>query len=234
MIIALFGNDYVKKNRRLADLIREFQEKTGSNSVLRFVQDNFSRSEIENLIKGQGLFEKQIIAVFDQIFSVSEFRDLFLESVLGFSESPNVFVLLETEEEKKLTEVLKGKAKIEKMDLPEIRPFNLYSLSDAFGRRDRKKFWILFLKAQTAGFTPEEILGVLFWQVKNILIVLDSKNEAESGLKSFPYKKAKEFSKNFSAEDLKKLSSGLNSLYHEAHLGKIDFLSSLEKFILKI
>lgn len=235
MIFFLFGDDFKKKNQRLATLIRDFQKKDGDISFGRYNQDNFNISEIESLIQSQGLFEKRFLSVFDNLLSSKELKDLLLNRAGDFSDSENIFIFLETDLDKEISDLFKKEArKVENFILPKIREFNLYSLTDAFGRKDKKKLWALYQKAVLAGFTSEEIQGVLFWQVKNILIVQESKSLSESGLKPFPYQKAKGFSRNFSGEELKKHSEDLISLYHKSHLGQKDFSTGLEKFILNI
>ncbi len=231
MLILLHGNDFKKIKQKAG----EFMEKSGQDvSIIRFDQDNFSLSEIENLIQGQGLFEKKRLVVLDHLLSFEELKELLVARARNFAESQNIFVFLETELKEDLLGLFKKEGKFEKFSRPEVKAFNLYSLTDAFGQKNKKKLWALYQKAVLAGFTPEEIQGVLFWQVKNILIAKESKSPSESGLKPFPFKKAKEFSKNFTDEELKTHSTDLVELYHRSHLGQKDFATGLEQFILRI
>jgi hypothetical protein len=44
--------------------------------------------------------------------------------------------------------------------------FKIFSITDAFGKRDRKEMWVLYTKAKRKNISDEEIHGILFWQVK--------------------------------------------------------------------
>jgi hypothetical protein len=112
--------------------------------------------------------------------------------------------------------------------------FNIFSLTDAFGRRDKKNLWVLFQKAVESGAVPEEIHGILFWQLKSMLLAHACKSAAEAGVKPFVWSKARTFAKNWSEEELKNLSAKMVSLYHDAHRGIYEFPIALERLILTI
>jgi len=94
--------------------------------------------------------------------------------------------------------------------------------------------WTLYQQALRHGVVSEELHGVLFWQVKSMLLAMLSKDAKESRLNPFVYSKAKNYAKNFTLPELKKISSQLITMYHRAHRGEVDFDVSLEKFFLSI
>jgi len=113
-----------------------------------------------------------------------------------------------------------------------ISNFSIFSLADALGERDKKRMWVLYREAIDLGISPEEIVGTLFWQVKMILLAHRVKKATDAGVKDFPFSKAQRYAKNYSLDEIQKLSSDIISIYHEAHRGKVDFEIELEKLIL--
>ena len=107
----------------------------------------------------------------------------------------------------------------------------MFSLTDALGNRDKKKLWTLYQKAIRTNAVPEELHGILFWQVKTMLLV--SQKETKD-LKPFAVSKAKKFIQNYSEEELQKLARNLVELYHDTRRGFVEFPIALEQFILSI
>jgi len=88
-----------------------------------------------------------------------------------------------------------------------------FDIADSFEKKDKMKTWILYNQAIDRGMEPEAIAGIILWKIK----VLASKNKCL-------------FSKN----ELKDCSSKLVSIYHKSHLGEIDFVLSLEQYLLSV
>ena len=112
--------------------------------------------------------------------------------------------------------------------------FNVFALTDALGERDRKKLWTLYQRAKYAEVSPEEIHGILFWQVKSMLLAKNAKNAEEAGLKPYPFKKSVGFLKHYTGGEVEHLSRKLLSVSHDARRGLHDFDIALERFVLNI
>ena len=112
--------------------------------------------------------------------------------------------------------------------------FNIFTLTDALGARDKKQAWVLYQKALAAGFSAEEIFFKIIWQVKSMLIALRTKNVGETDMKAFPYSKAKRFLKNFKPGELEKLSEDLVIDYQCARRGEIEIEMVIEKVLLSL
>ena len=97
-----------------------------------------------------------------------------------------------------------------------------------------KDAWVLLQKALDTGGVPEEIHGMLFWQVKSMILAVSSKTAGEAGLNPFVFRKSLSFAKNFTEEELKNLSARLVSIYHDARRGGDELAIALEKFVLSI
>lgn len=112
------------------------------------------------------------------------------------------------------------------------REFNIFTLTDAFGARQKKEAWILYQKALFSGVSAEEIFFKLFWQVKSMLIAQKTKNVEETDMKTFPYNKAKSFLKNFKHGELEKLSESLVTGYILVRQGRGEVETLVEKILL--
>jgi DNA polymerase III delta subunit len=110
--------------------------------------------------------------------------------------------------------------------------FNTFQLADALLHRDRKALWVLLVRARAAGIAPEEIAGVLFWQLKTLRLAETTKHARDAGVKDFPYNKAKRALPNFKSGEIAALLGELLALYHAGHAGE-DMNIGLERFVLK-
>ena len=114
------------------------------------------------------------------------------------------------------------------------REFNAFSITDAFGVKDKKKAWILYQKAMLEGVSSEEIFFKLVWQVKSMLLASRTKDAREADMKEFPYNKSKKFLKNFNKEELEQISSDLVTGYHQVRRGKGDMETFVERVLLSL
>src|SRR5690606_36911869 len=90
-------------------------------------------------------------------------KDLF-GAVVDFSPEED------TEEEKRL--LLQG------------RPdFNIFTITDAVGARDKRRAWVLYMQALAAGFSAEEVFFKIVWQVKSMLIARKTASVVETDMK---------------------------------------------------
>jgi DNA polymerase III delta subunit len=239
MLYVLHGSDFVKRGKKLDEMVQFFLTKKPNTSFAKVNAGDFSNYSLDELAGGQGLFENKCVVVLDGIFENKETKEIILKKLDSLGKSNNVFVINERALLKgDLAALLKHSEKIQEFLLKEkmARPeFNIFSLSDAIGARDKKRAWTLYLRALENGSEPEEIHGTIFWAVKNMALVKDAKQPtAEStGLKPFVLGKAKSSANNYSKKELNDFSSRLVSLYHDSHRGIGDFSAGLEKLILE-
>ena len=79
-----------------------------------------------------------------------------------------------------------------------------------------------------------ELIGILWWQLKTLLLAQKTGNASEAGMKDFPYKKAKQALPNFAAGEVESLSLSLLTLYHQGHSGEVDIDEALELWLLSL
>ena len=132
------------------------------------------------------------------------------------SKSPNSFVFLESKLNKMILDIFKKtRAELNIFILPKAQTekFNNFLVANAFGQKDKLNLWIYFRQAVDRGVGMEELIGVLFWKVKDMLI-------------------KKDFRK-FSEAELKSSASRLSFLLPEARKAGLDAEAAFEQFLLE-
>ena len=238
MLYFFHGSDKDSARAKARGLIDALRKKKPDAELFRIDAESWSETKLQELTAGQGLFNNSYIIHITSLFENKEAKGGFVDHLEDIAKSPNVFISIEGDVDKKtLLTVASSAEKVQSFDKfktgkkPE---FNIFSLTDAFGRRDRKKLWVLFRKAVSGGAVPEEIHGILFWQLKSMILASSAKTAGEAGVAPFVFTKAKSFLKNYEERELKNLSSKLVKMYHDAHRGVHDFEVALERLILSI
>lgn len=235
MLYVLHGSDSRKSREKLHVLVKKLLLKKPNASYFRVDDENFSEAKIEEYIGSQGLFESKYIVLLDKLLENRESGEVLVSRAGEIADSENIFILLEEEIHERTLKILKRHAeKVQEFSLSKQGKsyrFNVFSVTDAFGGRSKKKLWTLYHKAIRSGVAAEELHGILFWQVKTMLLV--DNNDTE-GMKQFVVGKARKFLRNYSTEELKKLSSQLVSIYQGARRGAVELDIALESFVLGI
>ena len=257
MLYFLHGTDTDAVKKKAQSLVADLLKKKPDASVFTLTDENWNDDAIDEYVGGQGLFANKYIVVIKNILTGSgiskektaerkEFKERFLEKLEIFAESPNIFIMSEGFIDKvSLKKIEKHAEKVQEFLLAEksevggkIRmtgksDFNIFSLTDAFGSRDKKTLWVLYRQAVAAGKVPEEIHGILFWQLKSMVLAARTKSAEDAGLAPFVYSKSKRAASNFSSEELALMLGKMVGLYHDSHRGIHDFETALERFILE-
>lgn len=237
MLYILHGSDFQKRNTKLRQLLSGLEKKRPNAELFKLESENMSAARLEELCGGQGLFDSKYVVQIDQVMDSAEQRDLVLEYAKTLGESENVFLLIENELNKTTLKKLEKHAeRVEEFSKkgPVKKEFNTFGLADALGKRDRRGLWVEFEKALRALKEPEEIHGILFWQLKSIALAQQTTSSDEAGMKDFPYKKAKGFTRNFSEDELYALLGDLVERYHLARRGEGTLETQLEQFVLRV
>ncbi len=238
MLYLLHGEDKIKAREKALELVDVLRKKKPDASFQKIEMESFSNDLLEEFVVGQGLFENKKIVYFDSVCENKEYRDFILSKLSAIAESENILIFLEGKLDKAtLTKFEKKAQKVQEFKKTEKefkQDFNIFSLTDAFGRRDKRNLWVLYEKALSAGKSAEEVHGILFWQLKSIFLASESEGIKESGLAPFVYSKAKSFSANFKKTELLATSKKMVEVYNNARNGKVDFEIGLEQFILSL
>ena len=87
-------------------------------------------------------------------------------------------------------------------------------MANAFGQRDKLNLWVYFRQAMDRGVGMEELIGVLFWKIKDMIL-------------------KKDFRK-FSEIELKDSASRLSYLLPQARKKGKDAEATFEQFLLEV
>lgn len=217
--------------------------------LFRITADESSRDIISSYIESQGLFIQKYIVVLDGVLSDSKKAEDIIDLLPDLKASPHIFVIIESGISASLLKKIephadsiklsegKNESKSGGADFGAAKSgefASLFVLADAMGNRDKKKAWQLYREAIDRGTVAEEIIGTLFWQMKMILLALQTTSANAAGVKDFPYQKAKRFAANFTLEEAASLSHTLISIYHDSHRGFINPEIELEKVMLSL
>ncbi len=215
-MIYLFSGDDVKL--KSAELERLIKQEKGSE-ILRFGKSDFNRGQIEGLYSGSGLFSQKFIAVFSNFLEYEEIRDFMLEKLPLMAESENSFIFMEGKLGKPITDLFKKAGpkgiQISIFELPKSteRKFDNFTLANAFSQKDKLNSWIYFRQAVERGASLEELAGILFWKMKDMILK-----------KSFV---------KFTEQELKTLSQKMSYLLPEARKTGRDAEIAFEQFLLE-
>ncbi|MEX0672593.1 MAG: hypothetical protein WDZ82_03255 [Candidatus Paceibacterota bacterium] len=237
MLYILYGSDFQKRNTKLNQLLLGLEKKRPNAELFKLDEMDISPVRLEELAGSQGLFDSKYIVQIDQVMDIADARETVLESAKSLGESENVFIIVENELSKAVLKRLEKHAeRVEEFSKKKEgkKEFNTFALADALGKRDRKALWVEYQKNCRELKAPEEIHGVLFWQLKSIAIAQQTNSAEEAGMKAFPYSKAKGFGKNYTDKELYDLLGDLVERYHLARRGEGDMSTQLEQFVLTV
>lgn len=237
MLYLLYGNNFDKVRSKLRDITLAQKKKDPHATLFRMDGDSFEEARFEELFGGQGLFQSKYIVVLDGLISDKKVSETVIKSLKECAESQNIFIIIEEYLSKEhLKKIEKLAEKVQEFSLKtaakEEKPFQIFSVADALGRRDGKGLWLHYQRGLFSGVDPEEMHRIMLWQVKSMIIATNSLNAGDAGLNPFVWRKARDFAKNYKEEELAKLSADLVSLYHNARRGKGEFEILLERFVL--
>lgn len=234
MFYIIYGKEREQGRARFRELREELGKVCGEEHQV--LEGEFSSEFLHGAASSQGLFGDKTLFVFDCVFDKKTEQEALLEHASELHLSPNYFLVFEPEFDKKIIDEIKEtKVVVEELSPRKVdaRPdFNIFSLGDALGARNKKELWVLYQEALGVELSPEEICGTLFWAVRNIALMKDVKPGHDKGMSPFVAKKSREYAKNYSSEEIIKLSRTLTVLYHEAHRGGESMEIAIERFIL--
>jgi len=213
MIYLFTGDDF--KNKYSA--YDKFMKSIPKSVETFFISKNdFDPMRIESFYSGEGLFFSKCAVIFSDIFEREEIRDFILKKLELISESQNDFIFLESKLNKPILDAFrKVRAELNVFELPKEKKekYDNFILAYDFEKRDKLNLWIHFRQAMDRGVGMEELIGVLFWKAKDMIL-------------------KKNFGK-FSEDEIKNFAGKLSYLLPEARKEGIDAESAFEQFLLE-
>jgi len=213
MIYLFSGDDAKSKILNYEKFIKSIPAGTEPFFINR---NSFDRVQIESFYSGASLFSILSAIIFQGILEHEETRDFVLDKLNLMGESVNTFVFLEGKLNKPILDTFKkARAELNVFELPKEKKekYDNFLVANAFANKDKLNTWIYFRQAVDVGVSLEEIAGVLFWKIKDLIL-------------------KKDFQK-FKEEQLKDFVARLSYLLPEARKEGKDAESALEQFLLE-
>lgn len=221
MLYLFSGNDFKNKILNYEKFIKSLSAQADIPFLEIFFinRNDFNPIQIESFYSGSSLFSALSAIVFQNIFEYEETRDFVLDKLKQMGESNNLFIFLEGKLNKPILDAFKKveakRMQINIFELPKekLEKFDNFLVANTFANKDKLNTWIYFRQAMDVGVNIEEIVGVLFWKIKDMLL-------------------KKNFSK-FSSEQLKTFTSRISYILPEARKKGCDAESAFEQFLLE-
>ena len=213
-MIYLFAGDDSKAKRAAYEKFIKSRPK--GEETFFIGKNDFNRMQVENFYSGAGLFFSKCAVFFENIFENEDTQEFILEKLDLISESQNDFIFLEGKLKKPVLDAFK-KARTE-LNIFELakekkEKYDNFILANDFANRDKLNLWLHFRQAMDKGVRMEELVGILFWKAKDMLLKRS-------------YGKFKE-------DEIKNFAAKLSYLLPEARKNGLDDESAFEQFLLE-
>ncbi len=233
MYVVFYGSDRGGVRDAASTYIEVNKTEDATVTIIEGV--NYQAGLVADALGASSLFGGTEWFIFDTPSDNPDFIEALTDSLKELAESNNTFVILEGA---LLVPAKKAYGKyaavITEYNAEKTARFNAFVLAEALAEKNKRKLWVLLQEAKLEGLRAEEIVGMLWWQLKALRLAALTKSAAEAGMKDYPYNKAKRALTKFSAGEVDKLSQSLLELYHDAHAGLRDMEVALEEWVLKI
>ena len=233
MLQVFFGNDVV--GVRAAALAAAQKLSKVDTTVTTIDAEGYATGMITDAIGASSLFGGTELFIIDTPSENAEFEEEVKGHLKEMGESANIFIVIEgallAAPKKAYGQYVDS---LEEFKAAAAERFNTFAMADALAQKDKRKLWLLLQEAKAAGLAEEEIIGVLWWQLKALRLAAKTNSAGEAGMKDFPYNKAKRALSKFKDGEIESLSRILLTVYHEGHGGVRDIDTGLEKWALTI
>ena len=233
MYVVFYGSDRGKVRDGATEYIDSNLPSDGTLTTID--GSDFEPGQIADALGASSLFGGSEWFVLDTPSDNVDFAEAVNSSLAELSESGNTFVILEGSllaPAKKKYE--KYAADVKEFTAEKAERFNSFVLAEALAGKDKRKLWVLLQESRLEGLREEEIVGMLWWQLKALRLAALTKSAAEAGMKDFPYNKAKRALTKFSEGEVERLSQSLLEVYHAGHSGMMDMDVALEEWVLSL
>lgn len=187
MIYLFTGDDTINRNKAYEKSLKDFNDLP----LIHINKNNFSTETIESLYSDANLFDPKSIIVFSYLLEDKNINEFILNKLEFFASSNNIFIFLENRLLKPITDKFKkNESEVFVFELKKIEKevFNNFLLANAFGDKDKVLLWLYFRQATLKGVALEELVGVLFWKVKDMILKKNFFKYKEKDLKEIAFK----------------------------------------------
>jgi DNA polymerase III delta subunit len=229
----IYGEDNIERQKEVDKIIDSFLKK--GLSILKMSDASFEEVGFLNEINSTDLFGDKKVLVLTHCLSTKDIKEFLEEKKKDIEETTTPIIFVESKFLKKdfpsfkkaFEKISEHKAKIVSSE----KRFNTFGLVDAIISGDKKNSWLLFRGAIQENISVEEIINLLFWQYKTLLLVSSGGSAETLGMKPFVYNKSKKLLTRFSKKDLQEKMFSLIELFQDVRFEK-DGEEKFEKLIL--
>src|SRR3989344_4579920 len=217
MIYLFSGDDTKKKLTSYEAFLKSHTKAEKETNEIFFINKNdFDPVQIESFYSGASLFAALSSVVFHDILADDEASAFLLPRLKDMAESENSFIFLEGKLNKPVLNAFKkARAELDVFEAPKEKKekFNSFVIANAFAAKDKFNTWLYFRQAVDRGVALDELSGILFWKVKDMLL-------------------KRNFAK-WKEEELKTLAGRISYLLPEARKKGPEAESAMEQFLLE-
>ena len=155
-------------------------------------RNDFNKTQIESFYSGASLFAAKSAVVLRDILAEparnasrsdvggDEIQEVILSKLPPFSQSQKTFIFIEGKLKKPVLDAFKNlsrlpagsRAELNIFELPKAKKekYDNFLVANAFAARDKFHTWLYFRQAVDLGVSLDELAGVLFCKIKDILL----------------------------------------------------------------
>lgn len=213
MLYLFSGDDTKKRNTSCEAFLKTFQ----GAEMFTITKNDFDLLQIRNFHSGTNLFAAKTAVIFRDILENEELASTILAELPAMGESGNTFIFVERKLLKPALDAFKkARAELNVFELPKQKKekYDNFLVANALAARDKFNCWLHFRRAVDLGVSLDELSGVMFWKVKDMLL-------------------RRNFGK-WQEEELKILAARLSCLLPLARKAGPEAESAMEQFLLEV
>ncbi len=235
MFYFLYGTDTHKAREKLHSLLDLAKKKRPEAEVFKMTTENWGEGQFDELLISRGLFEQKYTVVLDNLFEKKDIKEYVLDKLEPLKESEQIFLFLEGKvDSASLKKIEKYSEKVQEFEkkTQEKKELNVFGINDGLLDKDKKRLWVSYVDLINKGGVPEEIHGILFWQIKSMILASRAKSSLDAGLSPFVYNNSLRGARNYKTEELQKMSNELVTMTHKVRQGEGEIGIMIENWIL--
>lgn len=225
MITILVGNDYIARGEALQKQRQQLIDE-GYDAISFFAHEHETRDIISSLMT-ETLFEDKNAYILHGCLQDGE-----IIRALGTVTAPLVCIeeTFNADQTKKIKKHATQEVLVQKFTKKKDEDKEIFTLTQHVCARNPKDAWLTYQSLAKRGHTAHQMIGIVWWQVKNILLVARGGAEA---LSPFLASKAQGALRTYDQKALDALAFKILDIYHRGHQGE-DMDNLFEEFLLTI
>jgi hypothetical protein len=233
MLLVYTGSDYASSAKLAGNMINSLQEKQHAAELVE-LQTNNLEYNLQTLTNDQGLFFSKSLVKITRLFPDKEAEKIMRNQLSNLSQSQSIFVWVEPNLNKNWLRWLEDAgAKIEVSGQSQKSTGNkplAFEVSDALLTTKAIMIWQSLKKARKNNLEGENIFGVLWWQLRSVVLAQSYDSPKSAGLSPYVYRKSRGCS--WSAEQARTIMMSLLTAQQSSRQNNLNLWVELENWAL--